>query len=340
MCRFGNYKCLHLTVRRAYGCRSGIIKPGDVIAKIDAVPLAGETVARLTQLMLGPPGSFVEITLHRGAQTICVSLVRSPSKLTPLQVNQQREAQNAAQTGGAGRRGVGREKSTMSRFTDNSFVVSQSSYVSSDDDHYRELGGELSWDPDALAAQPSMVASEASFDPERMVFDQMSEKSFDPEAIGLNDNGDLMSERSFDPELLVQMSEKSFDPELFDPDARSIASEKSFDPEMMGFMSEKSFDPEMMGVMSEESLDADSVDALRQMSLMSQKSFDPELIDLDDLRSPDSSVSLRAFCLRYYSRATRGQRGRLVFVKHSIHMIPCALSACIKPTFVTQKWHA
>ena len=104
MCRFGNYKCLHLTVRRAYGCRSGIIKPGDVIAKIDAVPLAGETVATLTQLMLGPPGSFVEITLHRGPQMICVSLVRSPSKLTPLQVNHQREAQNAAQTGGAGPR--------------------------------------------------------------------------------------------------------------------------------------------------------------------------------------------------------------------------------------------
>jgi len=128
------------------GGRSGIIKPGDVIAMIDGVPLAGETVAKLTQLMLGPPGSFVDLTLHRGAQTLCVSLIRSPAKLTPLQVNQQREA-NAAQRRAGARGGVLKERSTLSRMTENSYVVSQSSFASIDDHEYRELGGEQSWDP-------------------------------------------------------------------------------------------------------------------------------------------------------------------------------------------------
>jgi hypothetical protein len=219
------------------------------------------------QLMLGPPGSFVEITLHRGAQTIHVRLIRSPSKLTPLEVNKQREEQKASKSKA---KGVHRDRSTVSRMTETSFLVSQSSYASIEDDEYRELGGEQSWDPDALAAQPSTVASEVSFDPERVLVNEMSEKSFDPEERPAE--GSLMSERSFDPELLVQMSEKSFDPETVDLDARSLSSQKSFDPEMMGFMSEKSFDPE-----------AD--EALRQMSLASQKSFDPELLDLDDLRS-------------------------------------------------------
>ena len=244
---------------------------------IDGVPLAGETVAKLTQLMLGPPGTFVDLTLHRGAQTLAVSLIRSPSKLTPLQVNQQREANTTKRSAGT-RGSVIRERSTVSRMTENSYVVSQSSLASIDDHEYRELGGEQSWDPDAVAAQPSTVASEASFDPERVIFNQMSEKSFDPEA--MEDMRDLVSERSFDPEMLVQMSEKSFDPEGFDPDTLSMASEKSFDPEMMGFMSEKSFDPE-------------AEDGLRQASLLSQKSFDPELIDLDDLRcSLSLSLSL------------------------------------------------
>ena len=238
---------------------------------IDGVALAGETVAKLTQLMLGPPGSFVELTLHRGAQVIEVWLMRSPSNLTPLQVNQQREKQTMCKR--KQRAGVTNERSTMSRMTENSYLESQSSFASIDDDVYRELGGEDSWDPEAMAAQPSMVMSEASFDPERMVTNQMSEKSFDPEC--MQDAHDLMSERSFDPEMLVQMSEKSFDPEMYDPDAQSLASQKSFDSEMIGFMSEKSFDPE-------------SENALRQMSLMSQKSFDPEMIDLQDLKSERS----------------------------------------------------
>ena len=255
-----------------------MIKPGDVIAMIDGVPLAGETVAKLTQLMLGPPGSVVEITLHRGAQTVLVWLIRSPSKLTPLEVNKQREAQNGGKTKGTGK-SVFRDRSTVSRMTETSFLVSQSSYASIDDDNYRELGGEQSWDPEAFAAQASSVASEVSFDPERIVVNEMSEKSFDPERAADACSEALMSERSFDPELLVQMSEKSFDPEAFDPDARSLSSQQSFDPEMMGFMSEKSFDPE-------------SADALRQASLMSQKSFDPELINIDDLRYRGASRML------------------------------------------------
>jgi hypothetical protein len=268
------FVCVCMTARDCAGwvCSSGIIKPGDVIAMIDGVPLAGETVAKLTQLMLGAPGSLVELTLYRGAQTIVVWLIRSPSKLTPLQVNQQREAQNAGKNRSGGKGGVMRERSAMSRMTENSFLVSQSSYASIDDNEYRELGGEQSWDPDALASQPSLVASEASFDPERVVFNQMSEKSFDPEA--MQDERDLMSERSFDPEMLVQMSEKSFDPESFDADAHSMASEKSFDPEMMGFMSEKSFDPEAQ----------EALNQMSGLSLSSQKSFDPEMLDLEDLR--------------------------------------------------------
>jgi hypothetical protein len=246
--------------------RSGIIKCGDVIAMIDGVPLAGETVARLTQLMLGPPGTFVQLTLYRGAQTIVVSLIRSPSKLTPLQVNQQRESQNGLKATfftpwrrsatGADNRGGGVERE-KSRMTENSFLCNQNSYASIDENECRELGGEDSWDALALAPQASIVGSEASFDPERgALFSQLSEKSFDPEA--LEYSGNLMSERSFDPELLVQMSEKSFDPEVMGVDGRSICSEKSFDPEMIGFMSEKSFDPECQ-------------DALRQLSLHSQQ---------------------------------------------------------------------
>ncbi len=256
--------------------------------------------------MLGPPGSFVEITLHRGAQTVHVRLIRSPSKLTPLEVNKQREEQKASVSKP---KGVHRDRSTVSRMTETSFLVSQSSYASIEDDEYRELGGEQSWDPDALAAQPSTVASEVSFDPERVLVNEMSEKSWDPE--GGAEARSHMSERSFDPELLVQMSEKSFDPETVDLDARSLASQKSFDPEMMGFMSEKSLDPE-----AEESL--------RQRSLASQKSFDPELIDLDDLRSPlDAAFACGCWgmhdfgdawcwcwcCLRRRRASRRGHKG-------------------------------
>ena len=252
--------------------RSGIIKPGDVLAEIDGVALAGGTVAKLTQLMLGPPGSFVQLTLHRGAQTVLVWLIRSPSKLTPLQVNQQRErqVQATAKTRGAAKGSLARERSAVSRLTEASYLVSQSSFASIDDDQPRELGGEQSWDPDTMATQVSMVMSEASFDPERLVMDELRvEQSFDPER-AMHDGPDLTSERSFDPEMLVQMSEKSFDPERM-----SMISEKSFDPDRMGFMSEQS-----MSHMSQKSFDPE---AMRSQHL-SEPSFDPEFLHFEESR--------------------------------------------------------
>ena len=252
--------------------RSGIIKPGDVLAEIDGVALAGGTVAKLTQLMLGPPGSFVQLTLHRGAQTVLVWLIRSPSKLTPLQVNQQRErqVQATAKTRGAAKGSLARERSAVSRLTEASYLVSQSSFASIDDDQPRELGGEQSWDPDTMATQVSMVMSEASFDPERLVMDELRvEQSFDPER-AMHDGSDLTSERSFDPEMLVQMSEKSFDPERM-----SMISEKSFDPDRMGFMSEQS-----MSHISQKSFDPE---AMRSQHL-SEPSFDPEFLHFEESR--------------------------------------------------------
>jgi hypothetical protein len=51
--------------------------------------------------------------------------------------------------------------------------------------HHKDfVAAQLSEDSEAVAAQPSdvtLVASEGSFDPERAVFNQMSEKAFDPE---------------------------------------------------------------------------------------------------------------------------------------------------------------
>ncbi|EKX41147.1 hypothetical protein GUITHDRAFT_164491 [Guillardia theta CCMP2712] len=248
--------------------RSGLIKPGDVLAAIDGLPTRSMSIVDITSRMLGTPGSFVRLSIFRGAQQMEIWLMRQAVKLTPLQAQQQRDFQSQQELGKR------RVEQQSSRMTERSFAMSQMSFVSIDENEHASLGGERSYDPTSISKQFS-VYSEVSFDPESSKFAAAveSERSFDPDRYLKQLS--YLSEKSFDPEMLVTKlsGERSYDPDI---DRESLYSQASFDPDRMGFMSEKSFDPESEAF-RQMSITRSRVAAIATSSLtFARKSFDPE----------------------------------------------------------------
>ncbi|KAJ1470933.1 hypothetical protein T484DRAFT_1845960 [Baffinella frigidus] len=290
--------------------RSGLIKPGDVIVSIAGESLQGKSVDQLTGLMLGPPSSPVELGLSRGSVLLRVWLLRSPSKLTQVEVQKQRDLQSK-------RGGVSQQSSRSSvhrqasRMTDTSYLMSQASIGSLGEEasigssgeesyrasigslgeeSYRELGNEQSFDPDRLHLEASIM-SQYSF---HGGGGAESEKSFDPDAMYGERSLAMISEKSFDPEMLVT---NLCAQDSFDPDRDGVypeASDASFDPDRMGFLvspakvcqeaSDASFDPDRMGfLVQEESFDPEREEQRRSLvfSVSSEMSFDPERLYLE-----------------------------------------------------------
>ena len=72
-------------VQNGSAWRSGIVKAGDIIVKVEQVNIQNQPLSSLRDLILGEPGTFVTLGFNRGTQYIEARMMRGTPEFLDTQ---------------------------------------------------------------------------------------------------------------------------------------------------------------------------------------------------------------------------------------------------------------